>query len=508
MVRMKPQVKLPYTLKRRLAFSFILIIVLMALLNVTSLYWSGTYYGRLSSRLHQHVGIHTVSMECHKIPDTIGNYISSGNRNYIVQSYQHLDTIQEQLVRLQNNTLYRSPLYFYFTDSLNMVATLRSLIDELVVNYVSEQPIIYIRNQENTILRHIGYIQSELSKINSTYMEEIQDFYRGFAVAIARVVRITIGMTVILVILFSMIAHRFTLSITQPIHTLALTMLKFGKGDLSASIEPRKTNDEISVLITSFNRMSQQIQRLVLGIRKKAEVEKQLKNQELANQEAHRLLKESELALLQSQINPHFLFNTLNTISAVAQIEEAPETDKLIVNLSTMLRYNLKNQSDTVPLAKEVEVVKSYMHIQMTRYGHKLTYTEKIDPSTLGALVPIMLLQPLVENAIKHGIEPLGRKGQVVLTIEKTLDDKLRIIIEDDGKGIDDKILENLYSQRTAEEEKPLGIYNVARRLQLYYGNQPLSIKKGAVRGTVCMIQIPNSKKEDITESSADIPLG
>lgn len=488
---METQVRLPYKLRKRLLSSFIIIIVLMASLNLASLFWSGTYYKNLSGKLVQHVGIHRISMEFIAIPETLGNYISSGNSEYISQTLQRLDYVQEQLSILQASSEFRSMLYYQLSDAMNMVSTLKSQVNELVVNYVNGRPMIYIRDQENTIERHIGYIQAELSKVNSTYMEGIQEFYSGFSQTMGMVVRITIMITGILMLLSIIIARRFTLSISQPIHMLALTMLKFGKGDLDVVIEPVKTDDEISVLIDSFNNMSRRIRRLIHGIREKAEVEKLLKSQELVNLESQRLLRESELALLQSQINPHFLFNTLNTISAVAQIEEAPETESLISNLSTMLRYNLKNQNEMVRLEQEVEVVRSYMHIQRTRFGDKVSYVEKIDPTTLQELVPSMLLQPLVENAIKHGLEPVGRRGKVEMNIERTSEDALRIIIRDDGKGIEEDTIAKLYGTKPSGTEKPLGIYNVLRRLELCYGNRHLSIKKGYPTGTICTIEIP-----------------
>lgn len=497
---------LPYRLRKRLLSSFLIIIALMVTMHMISLFWSGTYYRSLSDKLVRHVGIHDISVQFIAIPETLSNYISSGNSEYVLQIQDRLDHVQQQIDFLKQKSEYRSTLYYQLNDVSNMVKNLSEQIDMLVVDHIAGRPLIYVRDQENTIHRHIGYIQEELSQVNSTYMESIQAFYSGFSEMMGMVVRITLLVTIILVIVSMAIARRFTLSVSRPIHTLALTMLQFGKGDLEATIEPVHTHDEISVLIDSFNQMGRRIKRLIQGIREKAEIEKQLKSQELINQESQRLLRESELALLQSQINPHFLFNTLNTISTIAQIEESPQTEQLINNLSTLLRYNLKNQNEMVKLEQEIMVVRSYMHIQQTRFGEKITFIEDLDPDTFEELVPSMLLQPLIENAIKHGLEPVGRKGTVELHIKKVSDQQIRITIRDDGKGIDPEIIAQLYTEKPSGCEKPLGLYNVLRRLELCYGSRPLTVTRREPRGTECTITLPTRTIEMINESVDDTP--
>ncbi len=500
---MEKQIHLPYKLRNQLLSLFIVIIVLLATLNVGSLFWSGTYYKSLSNKLNQHVDIYQVSTELITIQEVLGNYISSGNKDYIQELYPYLTYIQQQIADLKASSRYRSTLYYQLHDVSNMVTTLKQQIDKLIGDYTAGRPMIYVRDQENTIHRHIGYIEGELFKVNSTYMESIQESYTGFSQTMGMVIRITLFVTLGLVLLSTFIARQFTLSISRPIHTLALTMLQFGRGNLDVAIEPIKNNGEISILINSFNSMSGRIRRLIHGIREKAEIEKQLKHQEYINQETQRLLRESELALLESQINPHFLFNTLNTISVIAQIEESPQTEQLILNLSTMLRYNLKNQNEMVKLGQELAVVRSYMHIQQTRYGDKISYIEDLDPETLDVLVPSMLLQPLIENAIKHGLEPLGRKGTVEMYIKRISDEYIQVTVRDDGKGIDQVVIDRLYSEKPSGNEKPLGLYNVLRRLELCYGEKPLSVQRRNPQGTECIINLPIH----INEFFDDIPV-
>jgi len=498
-----------------------MIIVLMAVMNIASVFWTATYYHQLSGKLENQVELHKVSINFLTLLETLSNYISSGNSNYKEDVTEILGNVAADIQLLQKGSTYHSPLYYQLSDLTNMVNSVTDKINHLYLDYSGGLPRIYIRDQMNSIERHVGYIENELAKINTTYMENLQQFYSGFSRTMINVIRLSIGIILLLVLISILIASKFASSVSQPIHTLATTMLAFGRGDLDASIEPIKTNDEIAILIDSFNSMGSRIKRLVNSIQEKAKIEQQLKLKEIENQETLRLLKESELALLQSQINPHFLFNTLNTISAIAQLEEAPQTNQLICNLSTLLRYNLKNQNEMVMLEQEIVAVRSYMNIQQMRYGDKISYIEYIDPETFGELVPSMLLQPLIENSIKHGLEPLARKGKVELHINKLANGVIRIIVRDNGRGIEQEVIDYLNSlsmfnteeltvtSEALKQKKPLGMYNVLRRLELSYGEKPIIIKRLQPEGTECIINLPLKGNEtQLTLPVDGIPVG
>lgn len=496
--------------------NFLMIILLMAIMNVSSISWTTTYSHKLSDELAYHLELHRISIDLITLEEALGSYISSGNQDYKVEVTTSLNNIRGEIEFLQKESAYRSPLYFHLYDITNMVSSLTSQINKLYSDYLMGVSRIYIRDQMHSIERHVGYIQNELAKINTIYMDNLQQFYGSFSQTMLFVIRLSLAIILFLALVSIFIASRFTNSISQPIHTLATTMLAFGRGDLDASIKPINNNDEISILIDSFNSMGSRIKRLVQSIQEKAKIERQLKLQEIEHQETLRLLRESELARLQSQINPHFLFNTLNTISAVAQIETAPQTNQLIYSLSTLLRYNLKNQNEMVMLEQEIVAVRSYMSIQQMRFGDKITYLEFIDPDTFGELVPSMLLQPLIENSIKHGIEPLARKGKVELHINKLPEGVIRIIVRDDGRGIEQDVIDYLESlsmlnangsvvtNTKLKKKRPLGMYNVMRRLELSYGETPITVKRLQPEGTECTIILP-LKRDD---SSPTLTVG
>jgi LytS/YehU family sensor histidine kinase len=176
--------------------------------------------------------------------------------------------------------------------------------------------------------------------------------------------------------------------------------------------------------------------------------------------ELRRLAARAELRALQAQINPHFLFNALNTLYGLVP-RQAPEARQMVVNLADIFRYFLKNDETTILLEEELRIVEAYLQIEALRLGGKLRKEIVVDPDALRIPIPILSIQPLVENAVKHGIAPNTTGGSVRLEVRLAAG-KLNIVVEDTGPGFG-----------TGVESKAgagVGLQNVARRLKLTYG--------------------------------------
>ena len=183
------------------------------------------------------------------------------------------------------------------------------------------------------------------------------------------------------------------------------------------------------------------------------------------------LLKYSELKALQSQINPHFLFNVLNTMASL--IRTNPEKAREVtIDLSKYLRYNLDNNLKSVELIKELNQIDTYIKIEKTRFGDKLNIIYNVDESLYNFQIPSLIIQPLVENSIKHGILKKRENGCVKIIVNK-IDRDIEVIIEDDGIGIEQTVIDNLDKQI----QENIGLKNVHQRLKLLYG-EGLNIKK------------------------------
>jgi two-component system LytT family sensor kinase len=200
-------------------------------------------------------------------------------------------------------------------------------------------------------------------------------------------------------------------------------------------------------------------------------------------EEQQRLLMQARLESLTSQINPHFLFNTLNSVSTLIRIN--PEQARTMVSrLSRIMRRRLRNQEHFTPLRDELEFIEDYLSIELVRFGDKLRVVKHIDPLTSDMLVPSMLLQPLVENSIKHGIAGKVDGGTITLRARRN-NDRLLIEVEDDGVGIPEAELSNILN-------KGIGVSNVKERLKVLYNQDyRMLIDSQPGRGTRIEIEVP-----------------
>jgi two-component system LytT family sensor kinase len=203
------------------------------------------------------------------------------------------------------------------------------------------------------------------------------------------------------------------------------------------------------------------------------------------NLERHQqLLLKARMDALSSQINPHFLFNTLNTVSALIRFD--PDTARgVVLKLSNILRRLLRKHETFVPLREELEFVDDYLDIEVARFGHdNLDIIKQIDEDTLESFIPSMLLQPIVENCLKHGLAPKIEGGKIQLRTTNR-NGRLHIEIEDNGVGISEEKMPHVYVEG-------IGLSNVRERLRVLYGTDfGLEIQSRPGEGTVIRIDVP-----------------
>lgn len=275
--------------------------------------------------------------------------------------------------------------------------------------------------------------------------------------------------------LFAMfIGFLFVNSFINPIKKLAGTSGRIASGDLDVEAVTIASKDEVGTLADSFNTMSLSIQRYVNDLKEKVIIEKRLHEEELEVMRMEQLLKTSQFEALQSQVNPHFLFNTLNTISRTAMFEEADDTLKLIQALSRLFRYKLRNQASVIPLKEELWMAKEYIYLQKSRFKERLIYEIIADERSETVSVPIFMLQPIIENAIIHGIEHKVEGGKLRIKVTSRYRDGKEIItlrITDTGVGMSKKRLKEVLSFEDVSRHS-IGISNVYHRFMMMYNQQ------------------------------------
>ncbi|MFP4552041.1 MAG: histidine kinase [Spirochaetales bacterium] len=283
----------------------------------------------------------------------------------------------------------------------------------------------------------------------------------------------------LLIAAMMLFALLFSRTVTRPIVRLAYTAHEMAGGNLNTPIIEVSSRDEIQTLAEAFATMQENISRLIEDVQGKRELE--LRTARLSES-----LRAAQLLGLQAQINPHFLFNTLNTIARTALFEGASETTELIHSLAHVFRYMLQETTATVTIADEIQIVEEYVKLQRNRFHERLRFSLTVDDAALPVSVPALTVQPLVENAIRHGIEPQEEGGEVTVTCTREAG-RLTIVIADTGVGM---------PIQEVPEQGPnthIGLHNVKTRLELLHGDELLFVlvsKPGT--GTTVTISFPD----------------
>ena len=276
------------------------------------------------------------------------------------------------------------------------------------------------------------------------------------------------------------IAFLLSKSITQPIHALQHTMHQVEQGDLNVRCGVTAGN-ELGQLSDSFNHMIATTQALMDETARVAE-QKRI----------------SEWRALQAQIQPHFLYNTLDSIIWMSHAGRSAEVVEMTSALASLLRRSIGTGSDTNTLAEEMDHVKSYLTIQKMRYNEKLQYELDMDPQTADCLLPKLILQPLVENAIYHGIKVKQTGGTV--RVESILEEeRLLITVEDDGVGMTEEQIARIFEKKQSDAESTkIGVYNVNERLQYYFGSEAsMRYYSTPGRRTMVMLVLPIVREKE-----------
>lgn len=256
-----------------------------------------------------------------------------------------------------------------------------------------------------------------------------------------------------------------------------------------------ENEDEMGDLVKAFNKMKFATGEYINMLEEKRATLDLLHKEELEKLEMERQLESMKLELLKNQINPHFLFNTLNVIAGMANLEEADTTEKMINALSSLFRYNLKTPDAKTTLAQELRIASDYMYLQKMRFGSRIEYAITCEVDKDKTLVPTFTFQPLMENAIIHGISKKEEGGKIEVSIRKS-DDMLQITVADTGIGMTQEELNSLREAFQMGETQRIGIGlgNIYKRIAGMYQNGKMEIDSKMGEGTTITIRIPQQE--------------
>ncbi|MFC0214014.1 histidine kinase [Paenibacillus chartarius] len=331
-----------------------------------------------------------------------------------------------------------------------------------------------------------GFIQEQEQHLVDVELASYEPVYQLIQHEAHRMDRLAAAVFVVNTLLGLALAVWISRSVTVPVSHLVGVAAQIAKGNLNVEPESGTSKDELGILARAFRHMLSDLKTFID------------KDKELL--EKDKLVKELELKTLQSQINPHFLFNSLNVLSKLALLEGALKTSDLIVSMSRLFRYNLRKLDKPVTLRDELNHVQTYIAIQQTRFVDQVHVEISADESALGLPMPALTLQPLVENAYVHGISGMERDAHIRLDIARE-PEHVTITITDNGQGMDEETRQSLLRLEEVSAKKEssgIGTRNVFKRMELFYGcPQPVTIESEPGKGTKITIRVP-WRKEDL----------
>ena len=305
--------------------------------------------------------------------------------------------------------------------------------------------------------------------------------------SLTRSLVVIMGMMLVVVCVFVMLLSRW---LTRPTEQMLETIERIKNGETQLRVQPVGWSEELKVLGTEFNDMLDRVQAMA------------------QEEYKYRLLVErTEYKMLQAQINPHFLYNTLNTMSGIATAQNCPLVSGLCHSLSAVFRYSLNMTDEFSTVQKEMEHVKNYLYVMDVRSGSDVLYEYQIAEETLQDQLPRICLQPIVENAITHGLRNVRRKDKK-LTISAVHENGLLLIyVEDNGTGMDAEEMNRLLEKndpKRVETGVSIGILNVNARLKRVFGEEyGILIDSRMGEGTKVSIRVPILKKKEEQEGES-----
>ncbi|WP_019414468.1 sensor histidine kinase [Paenisporosarcina sp. TG20] len=471
----------------------------VVLLIMLSIWLAFTYYNQKTQNqyndiLQRYLIMNEVTSASQQVITDLNNYLL----NPSLANFEQINMSQEE-IRYAKHEVYNLinvENEFALTNYINLIDSFIETTNRSL-KFQSEEEVEASTKEFSEATRISKYISEMTLTVIDTELKTYDRFYREIIEQSDEFKKLGIWLLLLIIVFLLLLTYWFSLTITRPVQQLTKAANELSKGRFDRPIKV-ESNDEISFLAKTFDQMRININNLISEIQQKAQLEHELQQNKL-------LLQESQLRSLQSQINPHFLFNTLNTLSKKAYLEGAEETSDLLVSVAGLLRYNLKRLDRSVTIHEEVVVLQQYMEIQKARFTDRLDFHLYIDESCLHIEIPGLTLQPIIENAVIHAIEPKEDGGSIWFRVLDEID-SVTIEIEDDGVGMSKDKVTQILEERLVEAEghsTGIGFSNVVKRLRLFYGFEDIiQIDSTEGHGTKVVLKIPKTRRIDNNEEA------
>ena len=342
--------------------------------------------------------------------------------------------------------------------------------------------------------RLFSYINSYIYSLNNRQLQRNSQNYEALFTSLKYSETANLTILCMTSALVTLLVFLLTRGITDPLRRLAEAAEQVARGSLIAEVSGPVANDEVGIVTAAFNQMVASLKDNMEQARQRIELESAMKEKQLL-MEAH--LKDTQLKYLQSQINPHFLFNTLNACAQLAMLEGADRTYTYVQNVADFYRYNVRKNDGVATLAEEIGLVDNYIYIINVRFSGEIHFIKEIEEGVTDVPMPAMILQPLVENSINHGLRDVEWEKKIWLSVYRE-NDRICVSVRDNGVGISPErtqsILNNgLNGDGLQEHTTGVGLRNVIGRLRLFYNRDDVMeiTSTGSGMGTEVAVFMP-----------------
>lgn len=495
---MKKRDKRSISLQAKISSIYILVSLLVILVDLVLLVGINRMSNRLERAYQDNLSLNALTEALGGVQDSMTDYLkvktTDALEDYYRKEQEYRNLIEElhtEVTGLSLDRMERSIRYMsesYLDQVGETVEAKRGRNVEKYRQYYEKASQLY-----RYINHYITKLNMDKFKTNSQqYSQLLKDFHL-FQTASLVVIFLLVGVNASIIV-------RFVGNLIGPLKRLAGSANEVARGNFEIDQIPVESGDEIGIVTGAFNQMILSIRLYIRQLKERMEAERAMKERELL-MEAH--LKDARFKYLQAQINPHFLFNTLNAGAQLAMMEGADHTYEYVQKVAQFYRYNMKKGEESVTIGDEVELIDSYIYILNVRFSGDIHYEKRIDESLLHTPMPGMILQPIVENSVNHGIREMGDRGKIILSLY-AVEDGICISIRDNGKGMKqetiDKILSGQYQRDPAKgDSNGIAMDNIISRLRLFTGNKDVMgiSSDGKGKGTEVFLYLTDKKKRE-----------
>ena len=493
------------SIRVKLVEIFLIVSVTVFVIVIFIYYNLNRTIGEIDTVYNSNIQFNDLSANVNNIQDSLYQYLNTKSSDSLEDYYRYTQDYQDLLEGLNQDTVSGSQ-ELAEKNIYNLSQTYLDLTDNAVEKKRGRDAQGVRETYEQTEEIY-GYIRANINSVNTSafitnaqsysLLRVVLSYMTAFSICILfAVMAVAVGWIVIM-----------TRSITRPLIELANSATEIARGNMEVDFPIVETGDEVSAVAKACNKMIESIRNYIEETKRNYERENELAANELRMKND---LNEAQLKYLQAQINPHFLFNSLNAGAQLAMMEGAEKACMFIQNMADFFRYNVRKMEKDVTLQEELQLVDNYIYILNVRFAGDIHYTAQIDERLLGASMPSMILQPIIENSVNHGIREKEGEGHIRLHVWADEND-ICIEIDDDGSGIDPATARKIMSGESAHslsgrDSEGIGLDNVIKRLRSYYGREDVfEIKPGEEGGTMVTLFIPKTGRRGTDDKNTDL---